>query len=159
MGRFWAGAEVKAFPLHLVVLLNAVVRTLSQLLFSQYSPGFRQASHQWFQYANVSQHFSNECFPYAHASRTRGLYSHARMSRVCHSGGPEEAYGVQGILDAYMAALNNVQLAGPTLFTEVLQTAMARANRPASQIDQRYDVLLILTDGIINDMQQVCVCS
>ena len=67
-------------------------------------------------------------------------------------------YGVQGILEAYTAALNNVQLAGPTLFTEVLQTAMARANRPASQTDQRYDVLLILTDGIINDMQQVCVC-
>ncbi len=49
-----------------------------------------------------------------------------------------------------------MQLSGPTLFTEVLQTAMARATRPASQADQRYDVLLILTDGIINDMRQVC---
>lgn len=51
--------------------------------------------------------------------------------------------------------MTSVQLAGPTLFTEVLQTAMARANRPTTQTDQRYDVLLILTDGIINDMQQV----
>ena len=97
----------------------------------------------------------NMCFSY---SRIRVSYYHARTSRVSHAGGPEEAHGVQGILEAYTAALNNVQLAGPTLFTEVLQTAMARANRPASQTDQRYDVLLILTDGIINDMQQVFVC-
>lgn len=60
-----------------------------------------------------------------------------------------------GILEAYAAALRDVELAGPTLFSEVLQTAMARANRPANQMDQRYDVLLILTDGIINDMRQV----
>lgn len=86
------------------------------------------------------------------------VVTHARTPRVSHTGGPEEAHGVQGILEAYTAALNTVQLAGPTLFTEVLQTAMARANRPASQMDQRYDVLLILTDGIINDMQQVYVC-
>lgn len=76
--------------------------------------------------------------------------------RVSHAGGSEEAHGVQGILEAYSAAMTSVQLAGPTLFTEVLQTAMARANRPTTQADQRYDVLLILTDGIINDMQQVC---
>lgn len=84
-------------------------------------------------------------------------FARSNAFRVSHSGGSEEAYGVQGILEAYTAALNSVQLAGPTLFTEVLQTAMARANRPASQTDQRYDVLLILTDGIINDMQQVCM--
>ncbi|CAM9640078.1 unnamed protein product [Scytosiphon promiscuus] len=76
------------------------------------------------------------------------------ICRVSNTGGPEEAYGVPGILEAYTAALHNVQLAGPTFFTEVLQTAMARANRPLSQMEQRYDVLLILTDGIINDMQQ-----
>lgn len=75
--------------------------------------------------------------------------------RVSHGGGSEEAYGVGGILEAYSAALGSVGLAGPTFFTEVLQTAMARANRPANQMDQRYDVLLILTDGIINDMSQV----
>lgn len=74
---------------------------------------------------------------------------------MSHPGATDEAVGVSGILDAYSAALTNVQLAGPTLFTEVLQTAMARANRPASQMEQRYDVLLILTDGVINDMREV----
>lgn len=63
---------------------------------------------------------------------------------------------MQGILSAYSAALHNVTLAGPTLFSEVLQTAMARASSAeSSQIFQRYDVLLILTDGIINDMHEV----
>eukprot|EP00752_Nemacystus_decipiens_P006392 g5760.t1 len=100
---------------------------------------------------------SDKMFPvYGFGGRVSGQpVSHCfPICRVSHAGGPEEAYGVQGILQAYTAALHNVQLAGPTLFTEVLQTAMARANRPASQTDQRYDVLLILTDGIINDMQQ-----
>eukprot|EP00903_Cladosiphon_okamuranus_P012541 g11743.t2 len=100
---------------------------------------------------------SDKMFPvYGFGGRVYGQpVSHCfPICRVSHSGGPEEAHGVHGILEAYSTALNNVQLAGPTLFTEVLQTAMARANRPASQTDQRYDVLLILTDGIINDMQQ-----
>lgn len=71
-------------------------------------------------------------------------------------GASDEAEGVQGILTAYSAALHGVTLAGPTLFSEVLQTAMARASSSESnQINQRYDVLLILTDGIINDMREV----
>lgn len=102
----------------------------------------------------------NNTFPPVFTPREHSIhYWWACTSRVSHAGGPEEAYGVHGILQAYTEALHNVQLAGPTLFTEVLQTAMARANRPASQTDQRYDVLLILTDGIINDMQQVCACA
>lgn len=78
------------------------------------------------------------------------------ICRVSHPGASDEAHGVQGILTAYSAALASVDLAGPTLFSEVLQTAMARASRPTSQFEQRYDVLLILTDGIINDMREVC---
>lgn len=58
-------------------------------------------------------------------------------------------------MDAYAAALSSVVLSGPTLFSEVLQTAMAKASQPASQMDQRYNVLVILTDGIINDMREV----
>ncbi|CAB1102218.1 unnamed protein product [Ectocarpus sp. CCAP 1310/34] len=100
---------------------------------------------------------SDKMFPvYGFGGRINGQpVSHCfPICRVSHAGGSEEAYGVQGILEAYSAAMTSVQLAGPTLFTEVLETAMARANRPSTQADQRYDVLLILTDGIINDMQQ-----
>ncbi|CAN0566271.1 unnamed protein product, partial [Ectocarpus sp. 12 AP-2014] len=100
---------------------------------------------------------SDKMFPvYGFGGRINGQpVSHCfPICRVSRAGGSEEAYGVQGILEAYSAAMTSVQLAGPTLFTEVLETAMARANRPTTQADQRYDVLLILTDGIINDMQQ-----
>lgn len=83
-------------------------------------------------------------------------YTHECFRRVSHPGASEEAQGVEGILAAYSAALHGVTLAGPTLFSEVLQTAMARASSSESnQINQRYDVLLILTDGIINDMREV----
>ncbi|CAN0038905.1 unnamed protein product, partial [Discosporangium mesarthrocarpum] len=47
-----------------------------------------------------------------------------------------------------------VSLAGPTLFSEIIQTAMSRSDNCVSQTKQEYQVLLILTDGIINDMQE-----
>ena len=49
--------------------------------------------------------------------------------------------------------MNNVALAGPTLFAPIISNAIERAsNPPNSQAEQRYEVLLILCDGIINDM-------
>jgi hypothetical protein len=67
------------------------------------------------------------------------------------SGG--EVDGVQGIMDAYAAAIQTVGLSGPTLFTEVIQAAARKASQHMSQATQHYTVLLILTDGVINDMQ------
>lgn len=55
----------------------------------------------------------------------------------------------------YAEALRHVQLAGPTLFSEVLEMAISKASEPVSQSNQRYDVLVIVTDGIIDDMRQV----
>lgn len=85
-----------------------------------------------------------------------GLFFGVVVARVSHEGASDEAHGVEGILQAYGAALHGVTLAGPTLFSEVLQKAIGRARkRESSQVQQRYDVLLILTDGIINDMKEV----
>jgi len=62
-----------------------------------------------------------------------------------------EVNGVEGIMSAYDEAFNTVTLSGPTLFSQVLSTASAIA---ASQEDQNaYSILLILTDGVINDME------
>lgn len=90
-----------------------------------------------------------------------------------------EVEGIHGILAAYSHAVQHVQLAGPTLFANVIGTAAAIAASAESQItqaQQQYFVLLILTgtfaslagasgcpdvadywccclpDGIINDM-------
>ncbi len=51
---------------------------------------------------------------------------------------------------AYNAAVGAVKLSGPTIFSQVLQTASAIAT---SGLDgSNYYVLLILTDGVITDM-------
>lgn len=68
------------------------------------------------------------------------------------SGGP--CRGVGGILQAYAQTLTTVSLSGPTLFTQIIQQAAATAASSAvSQANQKYFVLLIITDGVINDVE------
>jgi len=70
-----------------------------------------------------------------------------------------EVQGVQGILDAYTLALSKCRLSGPTLFGPVIGTAMQQAAAQKQEClqsgKQTYTVLLILTDGVINDMANV----
>lgn len=56
--------------------------------------------------------------------------------------------GLEGVVAAYKQAFSSVQLYGPTNFAPIIQqtAAMARDNANA------YHILLILTDGIISDM-------
>ena len=57
-------------------------------------------------------------------------------------------FGVQGILDAYYNALNQVTFFGPTYFAPFLKSM----NSIVENNKQTYHVLLILTDGEITDM-------
>lgn len=61
-----------------------------------------------------------------------------------------EVRGLDGVLRAYFGALQCVALSGPTLFAELIETtaAIAMSSRPD---EQKYVVLLIVTDGTIND--------
>lgn len=60
--------------------------------------------------------------------------------------------GIDGILDAYQRAFYSVALSGPTYFSEILQQAEAlMLSQPCSQQHQNYTIMLILTDGVIND--------
>ncbi|OVA12550.1 C2 calcium-dependent membrane targeting [Macleaya cordata] len=64
-----------------------------------------------------------------------------------------EVEGVNGIMSAYSSALHNVVLAGPTLFGKVID----RASQIASQSlhnQTKYFVLLIITDGVLTDLQE-----
>eukprot|EP01083_Nonionella_stella_P052000 138161_1 len=64
-----------------------------------------------------------------------------------------EVPGIEGVLQAYTTCLNKIQLYGPTYFHEIIQTAASAAmSMPNNENEQSYVVLLILTDGIINDM-------
>eukprot|EP00397_Hematodinium_sp_SG-2012_P002819 GEMP01002827.1.p1 GENE.GEMP01002827.1~~GEMP01002827.1.p1 ORF type:complete len:811 (+),score=120.74 GEMP01002827.1:73-2505(+) len=68
-----------------------------------------------------------------------------------------EVSGISGILDAYRDALAAVTLHGPTLFHEVVEHAgkmAAQYSNPSPVDSQKYFILLIVTDGVINDMQE-----
>nr|GLL29326.1 protein BONZAI 1-like isoform X1 [Ipomoea trifida] len=65
-----------------------------------------------------------------------------------------EAEGIQGIMMAYMSALFNVSLAGPTLFGPVINAAAQIAGQSAAIKERKYFVLLIITDGVITDLEE-----
>lgn len=65
----------------------------------------------------------------------------------------DEVFGVEGIMTIYENALKKVNLSGPTYFKNILNHAKDLATK-ASTRDDQYVVLLILTDGIINDMDK-----
>ncbi|XP_022743809.1 uncharacterized protein LOC111294662 [Durio zibethinus] len=65
-----------------------------------------------------------------------------------------EAEGVQGIMAAYASALHNVTLAGPTFFGNVINTAAKMAGQATSNNITKYFVLLIITDGVLTDIQE-----
>ncbi|KAG5537303.1 hypothetical protein RHGRI_024674 [Rhododendron griersonianum] len=65
-----------------------------------------------------------------------------------------EVEGIQGIMTSYTNALFNVSLAGPTLFGHVITTAAQIAAQALAHNQQKYFVLLIITDGVITDLQE-----
>lgn len=65
-----------------------------------------------------------------------------------------EVVGVDGVLDVYHESLNKVSLSGPTIFQEIIRTAASISYEDA-RTAQKYAILLIITDGVINDMQEV----
>jgi len=67
-----------------------------------------------------------------------------------------EVPGIEGVLQAYSQCVSKVQLYGPTYFHEIIQTAASSAASMTNdnESEQNYFILLIITDGIINDMKQ-----
>ncbi|GMN25202.1 hypothetical protein TIFTF001_000847 [Ficus carica] len=70
------------------------------------------------------------------------------------SGSAFEVEGVEGIMAAYATALHNVSLAGPTLFGQVVDRAAQFAGQSLSHHSNKYYVLLIITDGVLSDLQE-----
>ncbi|KAK8684419.1 hypothetical protein V6N13_040448 [Hibiscus sabdariffa] len=62
--------------------------------------------------------------------------------------------GIRGIMMAYTSALFNVSLAGPTLFGHVINKAALIASQSLTNEAQKYFVLLIITDGVVTDLQE-----
>lgn len=69
-------------------------------------------------------------------------------------GGDTKVHGVEGILKAYTDCLDNISLSGPTLFAPLISTTADIAKGfGCTQDKQKYTILLIITDGTINDME------
>jgi Copine len=65
--------------------------------------------------------------------------------------------GVDGILSAYQSVFeSDLIMSGPTVFTQVLQAAASKAKRNHDMIRQnpRYTVLLVITDGIMDNFDE-----
>ncbi|KAK7791864.1 hypothetical protein R5R35_000911 [Gryllus longicercus] len=58
--------------------------------------------------------------------------------------------GIPGVLEAYKSCIRKIELYGPTLFSPIINHVAKFAQ--AYQDGSHYFVLLIITDGIINDM-------
>eukprot|EP00743_Colponemidia_sp_Colp-15_P008945 GILK01009761.1.p1 GENE.GILK01009761.1~~GILK01009761.1.p1 ORF type:complete len:735 (+),score=145.25 GILK01009761.1:27-2231(+) len=63
-----------------------------------------------------------------------------------------EVLGIEGVQQAYQNALSTVSLHGPTVFAPIIHLAAQFASETISQYSQKYFILLMITDGIINDM-------
>ncbi|RZC53158.1 hypothetical protein C5167_012012 [Papaver somniferum] len=69
------------------------------------------------------------------------------------SRGDPEVEGVNGIMTAYSSALRNFSLHGPTLFGNVINRAAQIAGESLRN-QTKYFVLLIITDGVVTDLQE-----
>ena len=66
-----------------------------------------------------------------------------------------ECDGIDGVLETYKQALKEVSLYGPTHFNKIIgMTNDMCEGLEVSQSNQHYMILMIITDGIINDMDK-----
>mmetsp|Transcript_27422 Transcript_27422/g.54902 ORF Transcript_27422/g.54902 Transcript_27422/m.54902 type:complete len:538 (-) Transcript_27422:249-1862(-) len=69
-------------------------------------------------------------------------------------GDSTEVHGIPGILKAYKDCIPKLFFSGPTLFAPLINAATGiAAGANCRQEQQKYTVLLIITDGMINDME------
>jgi uncharacterized protein YegL len=92
-----------------------------------------------------------------------GAKYHGQINHCVQCGSAEEASGVQGVLDAYDSVFKSgLVMSGPTVFTEVMEVAAARARSSLEAAQRRgqqtYTVLLIVTDGEVSDVAATARC-
>lgn len=63
------------------------------------------------------------------------------------------ATGVMGVMNSYRAALNRVELYGPTNFEPTIRHFLKKC-KSFYRDGSRYQILLIITDGLITDMER-----
>ncbi|KAN0023754.1 hypothetical protein ACTFIV_008141 [Dictyostelium citrinum] len=81
------------------------------------------------------------------AERFGGITSH------CFQFGPKaEARGIEEVLSIYNKVIPTIKLSYPTNFQEIIKHAHKKSLKGVDSKNQKYTILLILTDGDITDM-------
>jgi hypothetical protein len=63
--------------------------------------------------------------------------------------------GIDNVIAHYKHCLTNLNLYGPTHFGGIMNEVNQLAeSEPVTYQNQKFNVLLIITDGVINDMRQ-----
>eukprot|EP01039_Chlorochromonas_danica_P004769 gene4769-5229_t len=105
----------------------------------------------------ILEHYdSDKKYPvYGFGARVREADGQFSPVQHCLSLGGAEVQGVEGILRVYRGCLPNLMLSGPTLLGPILNTVRNEVRAVGcSQERQKYTVLLVLTDGTVNDMEE-----
>jgi hypothetical protein len=93
---------------------------------------------------------SDQLFPVVgFGAKIEGIVQHCFPLTLDHNAPCVQ--GLDGILGAYQHALHHVELSGPTLFSRVITYASQTAVTSYRE-SKTYTILLIVTDGAINDM-------
>jgi len=66
--------------------------------------------------------------------------------------------GLGQVMELYQKVLQIIQFSGPTYFSKILLEGMMKAKNNKMNGSSEYVVLLILTDGVIHDMEQTINC-
>ncbi|XP_052811957.1 copine-8-like [Mya arenaria] len=64
-------------------------------------------------------------------------------------------YGIEKAISRYKKAVKHIRMSGPTRLKPVISFAESLAVREPAQDNQVYHVLLVITDGILNDIDDV----
>ena len=65
-----------------------------------------------------------------------------------------EVYGLVGIIESYKRCLEFIKLSGPTKFHHLLQSLNELVEFEQNNLMLKYHILLLITDGIINDFDE-----
>eukprot|EP01038_Epipyxis_sp_PR26KG_P006747 gene6747-9244_t len=92
------------------------------------------------------------CFPLTSANGYHNIDFQSGTGAVVEVAA--EVHGVKGILDAYKDTVKQAIFSGPTLFAPIIKAASTlAAHSNCSQSNQKYSILLILTDGVVSDFE------
>jgi hypothetical protein len=98
----------------------------------------------------VCPYDSDQLFPvYGFGAQVAGQVQHCFP---CTFLADPNVRGLDGIIGCYRHALTQIRLSGPTLFAPIL-TAATQLARASWAESRSYTILLIITDGVINDME------